>query len=368
MVLLISAIAFFVLITGLILIHECGHFFAARKLGVTVEEFGFGLPPRFLKLFRSGGTQFSLNWIPFGGFVRLKGENAEGGERREPGSFSHAGIPARCVILVAGVAMNFLLAILIFIFGFSYGQWIPTYLSLPAMEQAAADGEIHLRLGVVIEDVLMGGTAIEAKIPVGSILLKVNDIAVMHPEDVVRIQRGKTRVSYTYLAKGDAEPQTVRVSVQDGKTGVYLRSTPLDLSAPKRDLLHAVKLSLRETAVVTDQTVLGIVKLFSSLAQHGAVPQGVTGIVGIAQLTYTSVQKGFMVYLRLVALLSLSLAVLNILPFPALDGGRLLFVLSELFVRPGSRRFEIVTNTVGFAVLLLVIILVTFYDILRLFS
>src|SRR6185436_2928945 len=115
-------------------------------------------------------------------------------------------------------------------------------------------------------------------------------------------------------------------------------------------------------------TVIGIAKLFTSLASSGKVPEGVTGIVGIAQLTYTSVQEGFMVYLRLVALLSLSLAVLNILPFPALDGGRLIFVLSEVFFRPSNRRFEVITNTVGFGVLLLVILLVTLYDVLRLFS
>jgi regulator of sigma E protease len=156
--------------------------------------------------------------------------------------------------------------------------------------------------------------------------------------------------------------------VEKGKTGVYLRSIPIELSAPTRNLSDAISLSIRETKVVTDQTILGITKLFSSLAQHGQVPEGITGIVGIAQLTFASVQKGFMVYMRLVALLSLSLAILNILPFPALDGGRLLFVLSELFFKPGNRRIENMTNMVGFAVLLLVILLVTFYDVLRIFS
>ena len=120
--------------------------------------------------------------------------------------------------------------------------------------------------------------------------------------------------------------------------------------------------------VVTVQTVIGIARLFGSLASQGTVPPGVTGIVGIAQLTYSSVQEGFGVYLRLVALLSLSLAVLNVLPFPALDGGRLIFVLSELFVRPGTRRVEAITNAIGFVVLLAVILLVTFYDVLRLFA
>lgn len=368
MIFVVSAVAFFFLITGLILIHEFGHFIAARKAGVVVEEFGFGLPPRAKSLFTWQGTVFSLNWIPFGGFVRLRGESGEEDQPKK-GNFTQASILARCIILLAGVAMNFLLAIVIFFFGFSYGRWIPTYLSLTDMQKAAASGEIHLKLGVLISDVLTGGGASEAKIPPASLLLSVDGHAVTRPEDVIALQKGKKSVIYTYRADttGSA-PQTTTVPVEGGKTGVYLESTTLELSAPQRNVIDAARLSIRETGVVTGQTVIGIGKLFSSLAQHGQVPEGVTGIVGIAQLTYASVQKGFMVYLRLVALLSLSLAVLNVLPFPALDGGRLIFVLSELFVHPKTRRFEMVTNTVGFGILLLVIVVVTLYDIVRLFS
>src|SRR3954469_17189321 len=106
MELLISAIAFFFLLTFLILVHEFGHFYAARKAGVTVEEFGFGLPPRMKTLFSQGGTRFSLNWIPFGGFVRLKGENVTSeSARKAHGSFSRASIFARIIILTAGVFM-----------------------------------------------------------------------------------------------------------------------------------------------------------------------------------------------------------------------------------------------------------------------
>lgn len=370
MVLLTTAIAFFVLITGLILIHELGHFFAARWAGVEVEEFGFGLPPRLKTLFSWKGTMFTVNWIPFGGFVRLKGEGAiDEQERTAEGSFAQAGIFKRSVVLVAGVAMNFLLAMLIFLYGFSAGRWIPTYLSLEEMENAAASGEINMRLGVVIDDVLVSGTAQEAGIPAGSVLVRVGDTPVTHPADVVELQQGKSEVTYTYLTdRTDTEPKTARVKVEEGKTGVYLRAVPLDVSAPVRGVTDALVLAARETKVVTEQTVIGIFKLFSSLAQRGEVPEGVTGIVGIAQLTYTSVQEGFAVYFRLVALLSLSLAVLNILPFPALDGGRLIFALSELFIRPGSRRIEVITNTVGFAVLLFVILLVTLYDVFRLFA
>jgi regulator of sigma E protease len=369
MTLLVSALAFFFLITGLILIHELGHFFAARKAGVEVEEFGFGLPPRAKTLFKWQGTIFSLNWIPFGGFVRLKGENAVSeADRKATGSFSRASILARCGVLIAGVAMNFVLAVVIFLYGFSYGQWIPTYLTLDEMKDAASRGEINMTLGVLIEDVLTGGGAQEAGIPKGSILTAIDGKPIIQPSDVITLQGNKKSVTYTYLSMIGAEPSTASVKVAEGKTGVFLRSVPLELSAPARGPVEAVKLSLRETKVVTQQTVIGIGKLFSSLARTAQVPEGVTGIVGIAQLTYSTVQEGFSMYLRLMALLSLSLAVLNILPFPALDGGRLLFVLSELFIKPGNRRIEIITNTVGFGVLLFVILLVTLYDVFRLFT
>lgn len=366
---LLSTLAFFVLITGLILIHECGHYAAARAAGVVVEEFGFGLPPRAKRICTWRGTLFSLNWIPFGGFVRLKGENAVGeAERRAKGSFAGASILARCLILVAGVGMNFLLALVIFTAGFSSGRWIPTYMTLESMQAAAGRGEIHMELSVLISDVLAGGTAMEAKVPVGSFITAVDGVAVHTPEEVIALQQGKRDVTYALLVGKALEPRTIRVPVQGGKTGMYLQATPRVLTAPVRGVVEGFRLALREAGVVMGQTVLGIGKLVSSLTHSGRVPEGVTGIVGIAQLTYTSVQEGFGVYLRLVALLSLSLAALNILPFPALDGGRLLFVFSELLLRRSARRVELVTNTLGFGVLLFLIAIVTLYDILRLFS
>ncbi len=367
---LLSALAFFLLLTVLILFHECGHFFAARKAGVTVEEFGFGLPPRAKTLFFQGGTRFSLNWIPFGGFVRLKGENAvTDSERLAPGSFGRASVPARVIILIAGVAMNFLFAVIIFTIGFSVAKWIPTYVSYEDMQSAATRGEIHMIPAVLIDDVLSGGGAAKVGVPKRSILLKVDNTDIKDPEQVAELQKGKKRVTYTVLTGEElVTEETFTITLAEEKSGVSLRPFPRELSSPKRSVPAAFMLSLREATVMTEQTVIGMVSLFTSLASQGKVPEGITGIVGIAQLTHASVQEGFMTYLRLVALLSLSLAVLNILPLPALDGGRLLFVLIEVVMRkPANRRFELTTNAVGFAFLLLLILLITYHDILRLF-
>ncbi len=376
MTVIISALAFLLLLSFLVLIHEAGHYFAARWSGVVVEEFGFGLPPRMTTLFRRGGTRFSLNWIPFGGFVRLQGESAVNErDRRASGSFAHASIPARVVILVAGVFMNFVFAVLIFTIGFSVWQWIPTYLSVEQMKDAGLRGEITLSPGVHVANAVAGGTAAAARLPVPFTLLAVDGIPVYVPTDVVDAQAGKTSVTYTLRTIADpTKPQafppatvTMKVPVRDGKTGIEIEFAPT-VTSPRRSLPRAALLSLREVKVTTVQTVLGISQLFRSLAWHGTVPEGITGIVGIAKLTHSSVQAGWMAYLRLMAVLSLSLAILNILPFPSLDGGRLLFVLIEgIAQRPAPRRFELIVNTVGFVILILLIVLVTFNDIWKLF-
>ncbi len=377
----VATLAFILLLTGLILIHEVGHFLVARLSGVKVEEFGFGLPPRIFTLFHWRGTRFTLNSIPVGGFVRLKGEGAvTSSARMAKGSFARAGVLRRSAILLAGVGMNFFLAFLIFVIGFSVGGWVPTYRTVSELNAARERGDIQFTPSVVIEDVVAvltdsvqptgyGAGADRAGVLRQSILLKVGSVLVYSPDDVVREQMGKQQVLYTLLIGFPHEQESaVLVRVQDGKTGVLLRSVPRDLITRPRSIVASSVLALRESWVVMVQTVRGMGALFLSVLRSASVPKEVTGIIGIAHLTYASVQEGVGTYLRLVALLSLSLAALNVLPFPALDGGRLLFVFLECFWRkPQSRRIELTINMVGFSVLIGLIVLVTFYDVLRLF-
>lgn len=370
MTVLISAIAFVLLLTLLIIIHELGHFTIARLFKVEVEEFGFGLPPRAKTLFVRKGTIFSLNWVPFGGFVRLKGENEINVERRfEQGSFASASIPARLLILAGGVIMNFLLAFVLLTIGFSVGRWVPNfYASIEELQAAAGRGEITLETGVYITEVLDGSAAAAAGVKKDSAIKSIDGIIVDSPEDVLDIQEGKRRVTYELLEGAEKTPRKVQVELKDGKSGIAISPFAAKLSAPTRSVMQAVKLAWRETTFMTVQTVKGMRNLFQSLATRGHVPEGITGIVGIAVLTHSSVQEGFMTYLRLVALLSLSLAILNVLPLPALDGGRLLFVLAEMILRrPLNQRFEIVTNAIGFFLLIVLILIITFNDVIHLF-
>jgi regulator of sigma E protease len=369
----ISALAFFLLLSVLILIHEWGHFSAARFFKVVVEEFGFGLPPKAKTLFKKGGTEFTFNWIPFGGFVRLKGESAmTEKERRAKGSFGAAPVHARIIILLAGVFMNLLLALVIFTIGFSAGNWVPTYVTLEQMEEAGRNGEIHLVMSVMIEEVISGGGAAKIGVPKESILYSIDGKEIKSITNVSEFQEGKSRVTYGIASFVDGkvgeEITKYNVSLRDGKSGVVILPFPLELSAPDRNIAAALGLAFRESKVMMVQTVIGIGKLVSSIVSTGKIPEGIAGIVGIAQLTHGAVQEGFMHYLRLVALLSLSLAALNVLPFPALDGGRLIFVLMEwVSRRPVNRTFEVTTNAIGFIFLLLLILFITFNDIVRLF-
>lgn len=369
----ISALAFLVLLSLLILIHEFGHYSAARFFKVVVEEFGFGLPPKVKTLFKRDGTEFTFNWIPFGGFVRLKGENAmTEKERRSKGSFGAAPVYARVVILLAGVGMNLLLALVILTFGFSAGRWVPTYVSFEDMVAAGESGEITLELSVLIDEVISGGTAAQIGIPPKSVIRSIDGTPVTRVEEIPDLQAGKRRVTYTLSRIEDGvlsdTEERFNVALKDGKSGIVIVPYPIELSAPKRNVFQAFGLAVRESKVMMVQTVLGIGKLFGSLASTGRIPDGIAGIVGIAQLTHGAVQEGFMHYLRLVALLSLSLAALNVLPFPALDGGRLIFVLAEgISRRPVNRTLEVTTNAIGFVFLILLILIITFNDIIRLF-
>jgi regulator of sigma E protease len=368
---LVSALAFLLLISVLILIHEWGHYITARLAGVMVEEFGLGLPPRAKTIAVRKGTVFSLNWIPFGGYVRLKGESTTDPQIRfASGSFASAPALMRIVILLAGVFMNTLLAYAILVVGFAWGGWIPTYPTIDELQAGADRGEIALEWGVLVDDVKEGSPAEAAGVVVGSFLTKVNGTPVTFPEDVVKLQEGRNAVTYTLLLPAQfAEEWNVTVALEDGKAGVALAQSPRTLAGMKRPLGEALQLSNHEVRVVLGQTMKGVRKLFRSLLASGEVPEEISGLVGIARITHASVQEGFFTYLRLVAMLSLSLAVLNTLPFPALDGGRLILVLLECGLRrPLHHSAEMALNTIGFALIFLMIVIVTMSDIMRLFQ
>lgn len=344
-----TVILFFAVLSVLVLVHECGHFFVARMFGVHVEEFGLGFPPR-VKGWKRGRTLYSLNWLPLGGFVKLKGEQGESAGDND--SFVAKSFWQRICILAAGVVMNIVLAVVLLTVGFSIGM--PTAVDRPEDEVAGASQSIQ------IVQVLHSSPAEKGGVLLGDIIESVDGQAFARIADlqhyirshadkalVVQLERGGHRIE-----------KHITPAIRDGETpvlGVQLTKITV-VSYP---LVEAIRM-----AVVT---VAGMVTTLFSLLGHAVSRlafDGFVGPVGIATYTASAATMGIPYLISLMAQLSISLAVINILPIPALDGGRVLFALVEK-LRGRSLRPELenIIHLVGFIVLILLLVVVTVRDI-----
>lgn len=535
---LITGVAFILIFSVLVLIHEGGHYFAAIKSGIKVEEFGFGLPPRLWGV-KKGETLYSINAIPFGGFVRLLGEDKmEAKFLKNKRSFIGKPARVRIMVIVAGVLMNFLLALLLLTVGFSFGIQ-PLILDGDDVLAGITDGTIQVQQGIMVKEVMPGGPADLAGLKQGDKIDYIDGKEVTSQEQIKKALKSSGKpVSLDFWRDGKAYRMQLtgneksgldfkaydilflpRVAIQSVKPGsasdlaglksgdtilsingspVYymeeynkaiggtsaldfmvgrstgtanfrvelpqrniviissvFENTPAETAGlrkgdiilsldgnmvtdPKQAIAYTkenaakdivyelnrngekVYLSVRpletgligvglstvysyennDLSVYSSDSVTSIVKIndvrypvwvapvkaleesgrlsiltgkmfievIRSVVTRFTVPEGVAGVVGIAQLTHVFVQEGALPVLRFMALLSLSLAIINIFPLPALDGGKLLFIVIEVIIgrRVGSR-FEGIVHTIGFVLLLLLIFAVTYNDIARLF-
>lgn len=350
-----SIITFIFVLSILVLVHEAGHFFAARKAGLLVEEFGFGLPPRVWGK-KIGETIYSINLLPFGGFVRIHGENVEEGITQPERAFLNASKKTRASIVLAGVVMNFLLAILAFSVVYSF-TGIPR-------ETGRVD----------IVEVIEGSPAALAGLEETDVITHVNDQKVSLTENFIfKVSENLgEEVTVTYKDGETGEVQeTQLIPRQDpppgqGAIGVVISDQeiyypPIGLR-PFYGVYHGIQQAFLWGAEVIHGFSAMIVQLF-----QGDVPQEVAGPVGIYALTSEAAKFGILALIEFIGILSINLAVLNIVPFPALDGGRLLFIVIEsLFGKKLIPKVEAVIHTVGMIVLLLLILAITAADIKRL--
>ena len=344
----ITVIAFLGILAVLIIAHEFGHYITAKAAGVTVEEVGIGFPPRLLS-FKCGGTIYSLNAIPLGGFVKMAGEE----DPRVPGSLASKSIPARLLTLSAGSLMNLLLPLLLFSVAFMvphnivYGQ-------------------------VQVDEVAANSPAARAGIVAGDSILEINGKQVNSVGDVQRgIQLNLGQAVSLLIQHADDTVEEVRAvprwqpPEEEGAIGVAVRTVSPTVVRQSYPFWQAIPMGVRECI---DTFVLfknGIISMII-----GSVPTTLAGPVGIAQLTGEVAQAGFSPLLEFAAFLSINLAIINLLPLPALDGGRIAFVLLEL-VRRGRRvsaRVEGMVHMVGFAMLITFLLLITYQDIIRIVS
>jgi len=436
MSLLITLVSFAIVLGVLVFIHELGHYWVARRNGIVVEEFGMGYPPRAIKLFTYDGTDFTINWIPFGGFARMKGE--DGGDMA-PGSFNAASRGARAATLVAGPIMNGILAILLFAASFMAG--FPASVSYPQLTNIAPNS-LAAQLGLEAGDVLLqangeatlvsvdptlryqvwqptdagaettltvrrDGTPVEITVPrqqmVPQLLESVNyrpvletqilGIAEESPAAENGLETGDLifQIDETIVTYDNTLVDLVQKSLDEAivltvyRAGEWIELTMTPRSDPPRGegalgvqigadtrLAYMPFLkSLWQGVVSTGQYILLVVQLpvMFIAGQLSPAEAQLSGPVGIAKLVGGAAQATIDTGLwfpiwRLSAILSAALAITNMLPFPALDGGRLLFILIEtLRGRRINPEREGLVHMVGFMLLLGLMFYITVQDI-----
>lgn len=348
----------FILILGLLVfVHEFGHFISARKNGVNVEEFGFGFPPRIFGIKR-GETIYSINWIPLGGFVKIKGESGE--FKEDPDSFAHKKIWQRALILASGVLMNFVLAAVLLSFGFMIG--------LPQV----VDGENHFAkvrdTKIQIVQVLKNTPAEGADLRVGDTILAIDGRRVQNISEFQGYLNSKVDSPVAFIIERDGttvekeiEPIILKETGKGG-IGIGLLKSGI-VSYP---WYFAFWKGVESTALFTREILIAFYELIKNLIITQKVAVDLSGPVGIAVLTGQVARMGFIYLLQFTALLSINLAVINFIPFPALDGGRLLFLaIEKIRGKPVSRKIENLIHNIGFVLLMVLVLLVTYRDVVR---
>jgi regulator of sigma E protease len=317
----------------------------AKASGIKVDEFGLGFPPRLLSV-RRGETLYSLNAIPLGGFVKMAGEE----DPRVPGSLASKSIATRLMVLSAGSLMNFLLPILLFSIAFM----IP----------------INLVMGqVMVEEIAPDSPAARAGIRPGDTILSVNGKPVNNNGDLHRyVQLNLGKEIAMLVQRSDTTTENIKVTPRwkppegQGAIGIAISTSDLTIVNQRYPFWKAIPLGVSaciETFVLFKNGIVSVI--------IGTAPVAVTGPVGIAQLTGEVAKAGISPLLEFAAFLSINLAIINIFPLPALDGGRIAFVLLE-GVRRGKRisaKTEGIVHTIGFVLLIAAMLAITFQDIIR---
>ena len=342
----------------LVVIHELGHFTAAKLLGIKVEEFGFGLPPRAWGK-KIGETLYSLNWLPVGGFVRLYGEDAEHPEhvKKERSRAFFAKKPwERTIVLTAGVVMNFILGWIIFSYLATIGLPYPKD---HVLITGIAEGSPAETSGLLTEDeVISISTNDREALAVANTQELVTTIGNNLDEEIhITVLRDESLVTI---------PIVPRSEHPEGQGALGIEITDLEV-VTAGSFPESISLGFSYSIYVIRQTLDAIGDSLQKLFAGNTAEIQVGGFVLVGQVVGTARQAGFENLLYVIGMLSLNLALINILPFPALDGGRLAFVFYEgLTGKKPNARWEMYLHQFGMVFLLLLMLLITFNDILRL--
>lgn len=358
---ILTIIAFIIVLGLLVIAHEFGHFIMAKKSNVKVLEFAIGFPPKIAS-FIKGETAYVINAIPIGGYVKMLGELEHSSS---PRAFENQKPGKRFSIAVAGVIMNLVLAWIILTIGFSVGM-------SPIVSDPESIPGKRLSSEVIIAGTEKDSPAEAAGIKSGDILLsasiggesfnfsstsEVTKFTTSHMDQLVNLQ-----------LKNDSKTFEKQIKLSTDK------EQPLGVAMVLKSIIKVVwykapYVALRETYEITKLTVTFLGSFFAKIFVSGKVSEEVGGPVAIYVYTGLAVKAGIMALLQFIAILSVNLALVNILPFPSLDGGRIVFIILEkLFGKKVIReQIENIIHTVGFVILILLILAITYKDIVKLF-
>ena len=342
---ILTIVAGIVVLSVLIIVHELGHFFAAKAVGIPVEEFGVGFPPRaYGRNWR--GTIYSINWIPFGGFNKITGEV----DPAVPKGLAGRGYGVRLLVLSGGIIMNLLLPFVLL----SVAYMVP---------HDIVNGQ------VVVQEIAPDSPAEMAGIQAGDTIISVEGHEVKNGGDISRYIQlnlgGKISLS---LEHADATTETVtliprwRPPEGEGAIGIGYKTENAAIVSESYPPWEAIPIGARsciESLVLYKNGIFGIIL--------GTIPFTPAGPVGIEQVTGEVAHSGISPLLELAAFISIAIAITQLIPFPALDGGRILFVLLE-WIRRGKRvsaKTEGIVHSIGFMILLGLLVLITYQDIFR---
>ena len=374
---MLTLFIFIAVLAVLVISHELGHFVAARKSGMKVYEFGFGFPPRLCGVQKittetgaskwrfiwgrkedegtAGGTVYSFNIVPLGGFVRIKGED---GQEQGPDSFAAQKGWKRAVTLLAGVAMNVVLAFILLSIGFMAGS--------PQSTSSLPGGTTVENRHLEIMEVMADKPASQAGLQSGDILVSLD--AVQNPgvqEMQEYINAHKDSNIKVVIKRGEEIIEKnihpfVYEDTGKGALGVSL----VEVGLVKYPWYKALYYGLLMTGLYLKGIVLSFYYLISGLFAGAPVGDSLSGPIGIAVMTGKVAKLGFSYLLNFMALLSLNLAVLNVLPIPALDGGRLLFlIISKIKGKAVEQKSEQIAHTIGFLLLITLVVIITVKDL-----
>ncbi len=368
-----AILIFVIILLVLVLVHEFGHFFTAKKFGIRVDEFGFGFPPKLFGV-KKGETEYTLNLLPIGGFVKIYGENPDelpavvGETVTDPDEgrkFYNQAKWKQAVVLFAGIFMNFLLAWFLFSIGLMSG--------LPTSAGNDSKGYVLTNVHLTVISVAPKSPAELSGLKTGDKILSIksgtDSISDLNPDTLKSfiISHGNKPIEMSYVRAENPE-STLQITPVE-TNGIPVIGISMDMiGTAKLPFFGAFWEGLKLTLSVIKDTVMGLYGLIKEALIGKGSLSGVSGPVGMVGIVGNASKFGFAYLLSFAALISVNLGIINLIPFPALDGGRLFFLLIEKIKRsPINPKVANTANMVGFGILILLMLVITYHDVVKLF-